>query len=69
MNDPGPIIETYTIAADGKSITCKRCKRTSYHPRDIEERYCGSCHVFHEDLWPPIREAWINGSVPLERQP
>jgi ribosomal protein L37E len=27
-----------------ESITCPRCGRTSWHPRDIEEGYCGHCH-------------------------
>jgi len=30
-------------------IRCHTCGRTSLHPKDIEERYCGACHVFHED--------------------
>ena len=30
------------------SITCPRCGRTSYHPKDIQTGYCGACHVF---LW------------------
>ena len=29
-------------------VTCLLCGRTSYHPSAIAERYCGSCHVFHE---------------------
>ena len=24
-------------------ITCHKCSRTSYHPKDIAERYCGAC--------------------------
>lgn len=52
-------IDTFTLAADGKSITCKRCKRTSYSLEDVQRRYCGSCHVYHEDLWPPCRAWWI----------
>lgn len=30
------------------SITCPRCGFTSYHPRDIAERYCGMCHEFRD---------------------
>ena len=26
------------------SVTCPRCHRTSYHPKDIEQGYCGACH-------------------------
>lgn len=52
-------IDTFTISADGKSITCKRCGRTSHNLNDVEWRYCGFCHVFHEDIWPPARRWWI----------
>jgi hypothetical protein len=30
-------------------IRCHACQSTSFHPKDVEERYCGACHVFHED--------------------
>lgn len=32
------------------SIVCPRCGLRSYHPRDIEEQYCVSCHDFHENM-------------------
>lgn len=32
------------------SIICPRCGRTSYHPGDVEKRYCGNCHQFHDDF-------------------
>lgn len=33
------------------SITCPTCGLTSYHPRDIAERYCARCAAWHsEDL-------------------
>lgn len=35
------------------SITCPMCGMVSYHPKDIEHRYCGKCHAYHRDL---IRE-------------
>jgi len=57
-------IDTYTIGDDGKSITCKRCKRTSYNMTDVERRYCGSCHAYHEDIWPPARAWWIANPDP-----
>lgn len=28
----------------GPSITCPKCLRTSHHPMDIREGYCGACH-------------------------
>jgi hypothetical protein len=31
------------------SITCPFCHWTSYHPKDIEERYCGHCHRFRTE--------------------
>ncbi len=30
-------------------IVCVRCLMTSAHVGDIDERYCGRCHVFHAD--------------------
>jgi hypothetical protein len=30
-------------------IRCQTCRRVSYHPKDISERYCGACKVFHEE--------------------
>lgn len=37
-----------TYAATNEAITCLLCGRTSHHPKDISERYCGNCHMFHE---------------------
>lgn len=31
------------------SITCPECLRKSYHPKDIEEGYCGFCHAWTSD--------------------
>lgn len=31
-------------------IRCHTCQRISYHPKDVTERYCGHCHVFHQDV-------------------
>lgn len=31
------------------SITCPRCSRTSYHPEDIKQGYCGFCHWWTSD--------------------
>ena len=39
---------TYVLAHDGSSITCLGCGMTSHNPTDVAERYCGHCHVFHE---------------------
>jgi ribosomal protein L37E len=36
----------YSIADDGKSITCHRCGRTSYNINDVVNRYCGACKIF-----------------------
>jgi ribosomal protein L37E len=55
----GEGIHTFTIGADGKSITCLRCHRTSHNPHDVQHHYCGGCHMFHDDLWPPARKAWL----------
>lgn len=30
----------------GKSFTCPQCGRSSRHPSDLQEGYCGNCHQF-----------------------
>lgn len=32
----------------GETITCRVCGMTSHNPNDIQQRYCASCHQFHE---------------------
>lgn len=32
------------MATDQPSITCPRCGKTSYHPDDVKQGYCGNCH-------------------------
>jgi LSD1 subclass zinc finger protein len=44
---PGP---SYTISSNGKTITCHECGLTSANSNDVAQRYCGHCHLFHEDL-------------------
>jgi hypothetical protein len=34
------------LACLGQAFACPRCGRTSYHPKDVQERYCGACHEF-----------------------
>jgi len=36
-------------SAHGDGFTCPKCRRTSFHPRDAEERYCSTCG-FADDL-------------------
>ena len=52
---------TYEIVTseDGKytGIKCLDCGRTSYHPVDIKEKYCGFCHEFHSTKQRE-REVW-----------
>ena len=38
----------YLEVADGKAIMCLRCGMVSYNPHDVEQRYCGACHLFLE---------------------
>jgi len=35
-------------AEDGPSIECPKCGMESYHAKDIQHRYCGNCHQFHD---------------------
>ena len=61
-------IKTYVISADGRAITCLRCKRTSYSPDDVQRRYCGNCHTSHEDIWPPARLWWIKNYEQTQKE-
>lgn len=31
-----------------KGIKCLTCNRTSYHPEDIKNLFCGFCNKFHD---------------------
>jgi hypothetical protein len=44
---------SYKIANEGSaytSITCLLCNRLSYNPNDVEKKYCGNCHIFHDQV-------------------
>jgi len=41
--------ELYLLSPHGDSITCAVCRKTSRHPDDVKNRYCGSCHLFLAD--------------------
>ncbi|HEX9996690.1 MAG TPA: hypothetical protein VGB45_06075 [Abditibacterium sp.] len=43
------IFTTSSNNASASYITCLICNRTSYHPDDIKNRYCGNCHRFLDD--------------------
>ena len=40
---------TYTLGTRDRTavIVCLCCGRGSTHPRDVRERYCGFCHLYH----------------------
>lgn len=40
--EPAGSVDARGMKSD--SITCPRCKKTSYHPEDIRQGYCGICH-------------------------
>jgi uncharacterized protein YjbJ (UPF0337 family) len=47
---------TYAIETDAfgnRWIKCLICGLGSYNPHDVEQRYCGACHAFHDDLIKP----------------
>ena len=33
-----------------RSITCPKCRMTSYHPEDVKHGYCGNCHEFTSEV-------------------
>jgi ribosomal protein L37E len=57
----------YQLVHNGQGIQCLRCLHISYHPRDIEERYCGYCHRFHDYKLPStVATATLRGANRLE---
>lgn len=38
-----------TCRADTPSYTCPHCGAVSYNKNDIEQQYCGACHMFAYD--------------------
>jgi len=39
-----------------QSFYCRHCNRTSYKSKDVENRYCGYCHHFCDDVEDPVYE-------------
>lgn len=38
------------------AIRCLLCNKASFSAGDIEHRYCGRCHIFHDVVIPPKSE-------------
>jgi len=56
------------------SILCLQCGLRSFHPKDIEQAYCGACRIFHrpeleleQERSERLRRAFVRGE--LERMP
>jgi len=41
------VVRPRRLVDDRESITCPTCRRRSYNPNDIRERYCGFCCAYH----------------------
>ncbi len=39
---------------------CPSCLRRSFHPKDIEESYCGRCHQFHARMYQVMTPEHLN---------
>lgn len=49
VTERGEGYELLIDARDGRpAFRCRRCTLVSHHPGDIENLYCGFCHVFYE---------------------
>lgn len=55
MPDPKPVNErpVFTLGKTLQGhrwIQCHLCGSTSYNPHDVDERFCGRCKLFLEDV-------------------
>jgi len=52
LRRPYELADKNNVTVDQKatSITCPRCGMTRYNLNDVEQRYCGNCHMFHADM-------------------
>jgi hypothetical protein len=41
---------THEILYNGRAIRCLRCGLVSFNLNDVLQRYCGNCHVFHDEV-------------------
>jgi hypothetical protein len=41
--------ETRRLNMAGERFVCPDCRRVSFHPDDIRERYCGHCHRWMDE--------------------
>lgn len=51
------------------SITCPKCGRTSWHPKDVEYGWCGACQAFtteRPNLPPRVAARANEGRVPFD---
>ncbi len=46
------------------SVVCPLCGTRSFHPKDVEYRYCVRCHAFHDDIDPKTGVAPDDGEAP-----
>lgn len=57
------------------SITCRTCWKTSYHPVDVAQGYCGNCHTYGNGVvvdlpMPPPRPILLSDTrVAVDGQP
>lgn len=49
-------LDTFTIADDGKSITCHGCGRTSHNGGDVDHKFCPCSDMFHNDIALALKE-------------
>lgn len=49
----------------GPGIECRFCNLASFHPNDIQNKYCGYCNIFHDDISEVLTLA-VAGELPRE---
>lgn len=68
MESTDPHLYTFRMVLgkhQGPGIECRFCNLASFHPNDIQNKYCGYCDIFHDDISEVLTLA-VAGELPQE---
>lgn len=57
---------SYMLNFQETVLFCRLCGHASANPEDVKNRYCGHCHLFHDNL---ALEAWLKEQAAKAQSP